>query len=492
MTKCPECGFEIPDGQMYCSGCGWEVKLVPEFEPEIETRIDKTLSRLGDKIEDAGSKAENNAGKGANNAGKQAKPRKPSSSVKRTEKPVFPFGPVLALTAAVLILAGIVLFLHKTPEEYQRAAQREASRGNAAAAIENLDRAIEKDAKNGALLLQKAQYQAELANDPAAAVSTLNEILNSAAFPEADVEQAYSACAGLYLAQNDYDSLYALLEGCPYGAVLEAYGEYLLQAPVADPAEGTFAGEVTIALSADETAAIYYTTDGSEPDTASYRYEQPVKLEGEGALVVKAVAVSEKGAKSGVASFSYTLEEKPVPEPNVLEDSGVYTEPTKIVVTAGQGLTIRYTTDEDEVPDRFSEEYTEPIEMPEGESVFCFVACDENGRCSEVVVRRYTREAKHTVSPEEAVFLVKQALIGAGYMSDADGRVNGMEGYLTYSVDQTVRIGNDGNFYYIREIHVHADGIQEDTGRLYAVHTESGMTKRLGYDSRGKIMLMHF
>lgn len=482
--KCPECGFEIPDGQMYCAGCGWEVKLVPEFEPEIETRIDRALSRLGDKIEDAGLDAAPDV--------KPPKPRRTQPSSKRAEKRAFPLKRILAAVAGLAVLVLVFLLLHKTPEEYRKAAEREAARGNAEAAIENLDRAIEKDNRNGPLLLLKARYQTELLNDPAAAVSTLNEILNSAAFPDEDVREAYSACAGIYLAQDDYDALYALLETCPYEEVLTSYGAYLLQAPVADPAEGTFPGEVTVALSADEAAAIYYTTDGSEPDATSARYEQPVKLEGTGELVLKAVAVSGQGARSGIATFSYTLEEKPVPKPNVLEASGVYTEPTRIVVTAAKDLTIRYTTDEEDVPDRFSTEYTEPIEMPEGESVFCFVACDENGRCSDVVIMRYTLELKQKVSVEEAVTNVKNELIGAGYMLDLSGRVSGMEGYLTYAVDQTVTIGNDGTFYYIREIHVHPDGAQEDTGRLYAVHTDNGMTKRLGFDSAGKIMLMHF
>ena len=130
--------------------------------------------------------------------------------------------------------------------------------------------------------------------------------------------------------------------------------------------------------------------------------------------------------------------------------------------------------------------------MPEGESVFCFVARDKEGRNSKVVTRRYMLEAEEKVSRETAITNVKQALIAKGYMIDETGRVSGMEGYLTYAVDDTVTIGNDGTFYYIREIQVREDGGTEDTGRLYAVHTESGMTRRLGYDSAGKIMLMHF
>ena len=422
MTKCPECGFEIPDGQMYCSGCGWEVKLVPEFEPEIENRIDKTLSKLAGKIEDTEKDApREDARKATDGKGVPAKKRAP-----KKQSAVLPY-----VLAAACVLAAVVLYfvLHKTSDDYQRLAAREAERGNGESAIAYLDRTIGKEPKNAALLLLKARYQRELENDSEGAVDTLYAIINSAAFPEEDAEEAYRRCADLYLEQNDLAALGALMEQCPFADVKNTYLEKL---PEAAPAEDKSAETVT------------------EP------------------------------------------EPEPVPEPRVLEDSGRYTEPTKIVVTAGKDLTIRYTTDESETPDRHSRAYTEPIDMPEGESVFCFVACDKEGRCSDVVVRHYTREAERKVSAEEAVINVKQALITAGYMADLDGRVNGMEGYLAYSVDDTVSIGNDGTFYYIREIQVHPDGLQENTGRLYAVHTENGMTKRLGYDSAGKIMLMHF
>ena len=37
---CPECGREIPEGHLYCDTCGMEVRIVPEFEPEVENSIE--------------------------------------------------------------------------------------------------------------------------------------------------------------------------------------------------------------------------------------------------------------------------------------------------------------------------------------------------------------------------------------------------------------------------------------------------------------------
>ena len=43
---CPNCGEEIADDLLYCSKCGEEVKLIPEYQPEIENEINGTLQDL--------------------------------------------------------------------------------------------------------------------------------------------------------------------------------------------------------------------------------------------------------------------------------------------------------------------------------------------------------------------------------------------------------------------------------------------------------------
>ncbi len=43
---CPNCGEEIADNLLYCSKCGEEIKLIPEYQPEIENEINGTLQDL--------------------------------------------------------------------------------------------------------------------------------------------------------------------------------------------------------------------------------------------------------------------------------------------------------------------------------------------------------------------------------------------------------------------------------------------------------------
>ncbi len=44
--KCPHCGNELKEGYLICEKCGEEIRIVPDFEPEIENSITETLSTL--------------------------------------------------------------------------------------------------------------------------------------------------------------------------------------------------------------------------------------------------------------------------------------------------------------------------------------------------------------------------------------------------------------------------------------------------------------
>lgn len=78
-----------------------------------------------------------------------------------------------------------------------------------------------------------------------------------------------------------------------------------LPLPAASPAPGSFEGSVSVVLSSPTAgAAIYYTTDGSDPTSSSPLYSGPVLLNA--SATIKAIAV--KGnIKSSAASFAYTI-----------------------------------------------------------------------------------------------------------------------------------------------------------------------------------------
>ncbi|MCR5477128.1 MAG: chitobiase/beta-hexosaminidase C-terminal domain-containing protein [Lachnospiraceae bacterium] len=48
--KCPNCGAEIPEGSLYCSQCGEEIRFVPDFEPELENAYSHNMRRVREEI----------------------------------------------------------------------------------------------------------------------------------------------------------------------------------------------------------------------------------------------------------------------------------------------------------------------------------------------------------------------------------------------------------------------------------------------------------
>lgn len=71
------------------------------------------------------------------------------------------------------------------------------------------------------------------------------------------------------------------------------------------PASTTFLGSMEVAITAGDGLEIHYTTDGTDPTTASPVYSAPLTITE--TTTVKAIAVEVTGASSGVASATYTL-----------------------------------------------------------------------------------------------------------------------------------------------------------------------------------------
>lgn len=85
------------------------------------------------------------------------------------------------------------------------------------------------------------------------------------------------------------------------------------------PPAGEYEGSVDIEISTGGTAAIYYTLDGSDPNSGALQYSGPIELTDTATL--KCVAVDDLGNTSGVLTHEYTLIPAMVTV-EVLTDSG--------------------------------------------------------------------------------------------------------------------------------------------------------------------------
>ena len=113
--------------------------------------------------------------------------------------------------------------------------------------------------------------------------------------------------------------------------------------PTASPAGGTLSVATLVTLSA-ETEKIYYTTDGTEPTKSSTLYAEPILINR--ATILKAIAVSEEGEISEIATFVYEAALKAASVKSSAEDGKVMEPGEKIyLTTATEGTEIYYSTD---------------------------------------------------------------------------------------------------------------------------------------------------
>ena len=95
-----------------------------------------------------------------------------------------------------------------------------------------------------------------------------------------------------------------------------ADGTVIIATPVITPAGGTYTEAQTVTITAGEGYTIFYTTDGTEPTTASTQYTAPFTVSED--CTVKAIAYDTAGNSSAVASAEYKI------EASVLPGSGTY------------------------------------------------------------------------------------------------------------------------------------------------------------------------
>lgn len=114
-------------------------------------------------------------------------------------------------------------------------------------------------------------------------------------------------------------------------------------APAASPAGGTLTVATRVTLSSD-VEKIYYTTDGSEPTKSSSLYSEPILINR--ATTLKAIAVSEEGVISDVATYVYEAALKAASVVSSSKDGEVLEPGDQISLTSStDGAVIYYSTD---------------------------------------------------------------------------------------------------------------------------------------------------
>lgn len=120
----------------------------------------------------------------------------------------------------------------------------------------------------------------------------------------------------------------------------------------ATPSSGVFgAGGGYVTLTANETASLYYTVDGSTPTTASILYNGPINIAVDTTL--KFIAVDLAGNKSTVYTATYFIDST-APVLSFSHNSGLYKLPITISITPNESANIFYTIDNSDPSSSFT------------------------------------------------------------------------------------------------------------------------------------------
>lgn len=482
--KCPNCGYEIGEGKLLCERCATEIKIVPDFEPEIETKIEETLSDVAnllteDNIDSVLSYSDSTDD---NDIIEEINPddiflipdeelpeddfwdvedvidissensllHKFTRSFKRNNvTKIIVFACALICLCCIVMTIGMIVNKNRTSTfeyKYEKATSCYAD-GNYSDAVYYLEQAILADNSDRSLKYLLADYY--IANSQTEnAILTLKDLI---ANPDEKVNDAYDKLFKIYSDTDRVSEIVNCLSNCNDTAIIEKYQRYLAYDPEFGSPEGSYDSPIYLKITANTSGSIYYTLDGTDPTVESTEYTSPIFLE-MGYYTIKAVFVNNYGISSQIVSGIFDINSSMPTAPVVLTEPGDYTLPTNIELELeDEYIYSTYYTTDGSVPTKDSLQYRGPILMPLGISVFSFVSYNIDDIASEVVQVSYSLNLEGaTVSPEEAVNFITNYRFSLGGMVDLEGHLDSIGGRLLYICNSAAYINGDV-FYVIDE-----------------------------------------
>lgn len=453
--KCPNCGNEIQDGKLICESCGCELEIVTDYKFDVDKEMEKTLSSIA-KTEfadeyDIEFDEDPNLISMIIGAAKGGKPF------------YFLLSVILILILAIAIILGKKINSQNSYDYQIELAKENLEENNILGAIKALESAY-KINPSAEILFDIADHYYSLGriND---AISTLYDIVEGK-FPQDNISEAYRKILSLYNEDSNYEKIADVLASCENETILSEYKDYCVFVPTFNTKEGTYEDTITVKLSAEGNGNIYYTLDGSEPTSASEIFSTPIFLE-YGKYDIKAVYINKYGVKSEIAEANYLIDVEFVFKPDILTESGTYTEATLIEAEVPMMYTLYYTFD-GSTPDKNSTRYISPIPMKMGEWTYKFIMYASDGTESSIEERTYNYEPPVSFTPAEAVQALSDTLIAKGYYTGGATKV-GDNRHMLLMYSDLYPIPELGNYYFVVEYGEDENGVRNTTGVVYAV-----------------------
>lgn len=407
--RCAHCNAIIPEGWMRCPRCGKDIQIVPDYNPledvltqEVKGSVEDVTRQMhtedvrnfGRKQNGYQSKAtrvlsqeelneiqtrRERAAKNRSRAEARRKQQERKKQLIRRRRKV-----LLILLLFLLLFGALFGYIM-----YQNSYAGKVAKGYDALQMKEYQtaekyfkHAIGKNAQKPEAYSGLAETYMEQGEEDEAGSVFLSAI---ASYPSN--QELYQAAIRFYEESKQLEKIPEILGDCEDEAVLSSLKAYISTDPVFSLDEGKYSEvqEVTLSASGE---TIYYTTDGSDPTSASTEYTEPILLSTEGKTQIKAIAYNEKKIPSLIVSKTYEIEFPVADAPVVTPSTGQYSTATQITITVPESYTAYYTID-GSVPTTESMLYTGPVEMPEGQTLFSAVLVSKTGKMTQITKRNY-------------------------------------------------------------------------------------------------------
>ncbi len=434
--KCRYCNTAIPEDMVRCPGCGHEVHIVPDYNP-LEDMITAHLrgsmteeeyemieaSEIGGQYYKEnrfpkGNSRNSSYGRGENrnrnSSGKTERPggnsqdrysreknrsqdtmsseeraRRKKAAAKRMaikRKKRRKLITAMLVIFLVIVVGAVLAYLNSYTGVVNKG-YKALNSGDFTEATSCFKRAIKKNsvkakAYSGLAQVYTAKGDAEEAE----------KVFTDAIDEQPSNANLYEACISYYIDTDNQMSIPGLLAEADESVTTEL-SQYVVKEPdfSLDDSE-TFDDVQEVTLTAENDTTLYYTTDGKDPTTKSTEFTEAIQLS-EGTTKIKAIAVNADGIPSATVTKKYKVELPVEDAPAVSPSTGQYSATKVISIQVPDGYEAYYTLDGTD-PSTESYQYSDPIDMPEGETIFKAILINKKGQSSGITTRHYTLETE--------------------------------------------------------------------------------------------------
>jgi len=291
--RCSKCGAPILAGKIYCSVCGAEVRLVPDYNFLEDDMLSDIVSQ------------------GVNGTTEKKKRILAKKDAGEDKKTIVKYRILWALVGVLALASVVVLFYvshriveyQKNSYDYQYDLAAECQDENQLEdALYYYGRAWELRPEDINAPYEMADIYLEMGQEDKAA-SVIEQVVSRNGYDKESCQKLID----IYESQEDYDKIREL-SGKVEGNIelQELFESYTVKQPEFKPDSGTYASD-RIEIVSSSGYDIYYTTDGSDPVVSGRLYQGEIILK-KGKTLVLAVAKSPKGFYSEVAEALYTIQ----------------------------------------------------------------------------------------------------------------------------------------------------------------------------------------